>query len=62
MKRIYVCAQCGETNLEFDAWLRWDIKNQKWIKQLTDEDPWCNDCGDRVKEREIIIFDSIKII
>jgi DNA-directed RNA polymerase subunit RPC12/RpoP len=44
MKTIYVCSECGSSNIEMKAWVNPNT-NEIFDTISTDqEDCWCNDC------------------
>lgn len=57
----YVCAECGNASLSYDANAFWDEDLQKFVLDgLVGEDPYCPDCGDRVNEEQVQINDNGK--
>ena len=49
------CSKCGSFDVRRDAYVEWDIEQQKWVLSTIFDDGACMDCEDSSKLIEIEI-------
>lgn len=55
-KRVrYVCAECGGTNVMWDAWVEWDEETQQSVIRSEHDDARCDDCDRECEINEVDI-------
>lgn len=59
MKKNFVCATCGSTNVLADAYCDWNIDNQRWeIVNVFEKGAVCEDCKGSCRLEERIVDES----
>ena len=55
MKIAFVCAHCGGSNVQRDAWAVWSPENQQWELGAVFDDAHCDDCDGATSLEQTLI-------
>lgn len=52
-----VCSNCGSDDLNFDAFVQWDVDKQDYVIESIYDDVYCCNCGGSTTEIDVKIIE-----